>query len=122
MRWLIERLFGWDEQREKEKFAAQFNVATSQIIVADEDDVGWIQTQVDEVTLWLQSLYVIPAMQQRGIGTEVLKRLIERAHGENKALTLSVVKINPALHLYERHGFRITYEDEHKFYLRLDPA
>jgi ribosomal protein S18 acetylase RimI-like enzyme len=31
-----------------------------------------------------------------------------------------VVKINPALRFYEKHGFRITHEDQHKFYLRAD--
>jgi GNAT superfamily N-acetyltransferase len=121
MRWLIERLFGWDELREKEKFAAQFDVAASQIIVADGNDVGWVQAQEDEAALWLQSLYVVPAMQRRGIGTEVLRRLVERAHSECKPLTLSVVKINPAFHLYKRHGFKISHEDEYKFYMRLDP-
>jgi GNAT superfamily N-acetyltransferase len=122
MRWTIERLFGWDEQSQKEKFTAQFNVAASQIIVADGKDVGWVQAKVDEAALWLQSLYVIPAMQRRGIGTEVLTRLIGRARSERKTLTLSVVKINPAIHLYERHGFKISHEDDYKFHMRLDPA
>jgi ribosomal protein S18 acetylase RimI-like enzyme len=31
------------------------------------------------------------------------------------------VKINPALRLYERLGFRITHEDERKFYRKRDP-
>jgi ribosomal protein S18 acetylase RimI-like enzyme len=31
------------------------------------------------------------------------------------------VKINPALRLYERLGFRITHEDERKFYMKRDP-
>ena len=38
MRWMIERLFGWDERREQEKFASQFNVAASQIVVADNQN------------------------------------------------------------------------------------
>ncbi len=122
MRWIIERLFGWDEQREEEKFVAQFNAAASQIIVADGKDVGWLQAQEKEAALWLQSLYVIPVMQRQGIGAEVLTTLIERAHTEAKAVTLSVVKINPALQFYERHGFKISHQDECKFYMRLDPA
>jgi GNAT superfamily N-acetyltransferase len=122
MRWIIERLFGWDEQREEEKFAAQFNVAASQIIVAGGTDVGWLQVQVDQTAVWLQSLYVMPTMQRRGIGAEVLMGVIERARRECKPVTLSVVKINPALHLYERHGLKVTHEDEYKFYMRLDPA
>ena len=36
------------------------------------------------------------------------------------ALTLGVVKTNPALGLYERLAFRITHEDERKFYMRHD--
>jgi GNAT superfamily N-acetyltransferase len=122
MRWIIERLFGWDEPREEEKFMAQFNVAASQIIVADGKDVGWIQAQDNETEVWLQSLYVMPAMQRRGIGAEVLTTLIGRAHAESKAVTLSVVKISPALRFYERHQFKISHEDAHKFYMRLDPA
>jgi hypothetical protein len=38
----------------------------------------------------------------------------------HEALTLGVVKTNPALGLYERLGFRITHEDERKFYMRHD--
>jgi ribosomal protein S18 acetylase RimI-like enzyme len=34
---------------------------------------------------------------------------------------LSVVKINPALRLYERLGFRITHEDDRKFYMKREP-
>jgi ribosomal protein S18 acetylase RimI-like enzyme len=30
------------------------------------------------------------------------------------------MKINPAVALYERLGFRVTHEDEHKLYMRAD--
>ncbi|HEV2690331.1 MAG TPA: GNAT family N-acetyltransferase [Bryobacteraceae bacterium] len=118
MRWIIERYFGWDERREEEKFAEQFKIDEARIIVAKGADVGWLQTQVDDTTINLQSLYVMPSMQRRGIGTEVLKMLA----AQGKAITLGVVKINPAIRLYQRLGFRITHEDEYKFYMRLDSA
>jgi len=60
-------------------------------------------------------------MQRHGIGTQVLQILLAQARSQSKAITLAVVKINPALHFYEKHGFRITHEDEHKFYMRADP-
>jgi len=34
---------------------------------------------------------------------------------------MAVMKINPAIRLYERLGFRITHADEYKFYMRADP-
>ena len=36
-------------------------------------------------------------------------------------MTLGVVKINPAKWLYDRLGFRITHEDDRKFYMRREP-
>ncbi len=120
MRWIIERLFGWDQEREDKKFAAQFKLEEVRIITADGRDVGWIQTLPLEDSLYLGQLYVVPALQRRGIGTEVLTRLIAEARGQGKAITLSVVKINPARKLYENHGFRITHDDEYKYHMRLD--
>ena len=50
----------------------------------------------------------------------MVKTLIEEAARAGQALTLGVVKTNPALQLYERLGFRTTHEDERKFYMRRD--
>jgi ribosomal protein S18 acetylase RimI-like enzyme len=120
MRWIIERLYGWDLAREGKNFAQFFKLDEVRIITADEQDVGWIQEQVDDTTINLGSFYVMPMMQRRGIGTQVLQMLLARARNQSKAITLAVVKINPALRFYEKHGFRITHEDKHKFYLRAD--
>ena len=79
MRWIIERLFGWDGEREDRKFAQQFRIEEVRIIVADGRDVGWIQTREADGTLYLGQLYVAPAWQRRGIGSEVLARLIAEA-------------------------------------------
>jgi len=122
MRWIIERLFGWNQAREEKNFVGFFNLNEVRIITADARDVGWIQERLDIASIYLGGLYVIPAMQRHGIGSQVLQRLLTRAKNESKVVTLAVVKINPALQLYERHGFRITHEDEYKFYMRADPA
>jgi len=120
MRWIIERLFGWDEARERLNFAAFYDLGGVEIITADGAEVGWMQVQPAEGAIFLGSLYVKPEMQRRGIGTEVLRGLLARARRESKAVTLAVVKINPAVGLYERHGFRRTHEDTYKVYLRAE--
>ena len=122
MRAMIERLFGWDQTREERNFAEFFKVEEVRIIIADGQDVGWIQEQVEDRTINLGSFYVMPAMQGRGIGTKVLKLLLTGAADQAKVMTLAVVKINPARHFYEKRGFRITHEDQHKFYMRADPG
>ena len=121
MRSLIERLFGWDQARQERSFADFFKLEEVQIITANGKDVGWFQEQVESTSVNLGSLYVTPEVQRRGIGSEVLRRRMQQAAVQGKAVTLSVMKINPALHFYERHGFRITHADEHKFYMRAEP-
>ena len=122
MRGMIERLFGWDQAQEERNFAGFFKADEVSIITADEQDVGWIQEQVEDRTINLGSFYVTPAMQGRGIGTKILGILLTRAADQSKAMTLAVVKINPARYFYEKRGFRITHEDQHKFYMRADPG
>ena len=117
MREIIEHLFGWDQSREEKNFARFFKLNEVRIITADGQDVGWIQEQISRRSINLGSFYVAPAMQARGIGTEVLRMLLERAAADSKTLTLAVVKTNPARQFYEKRGFRITHEDEHKFYM-----
>jgi ribosomal protein S18 acetylase RimI-like enzyme len=53
-----------------------------------------------------------------GVGGSVMHVLIEDAIYAKKAITLAVVKINPARRLYDRLGFRVTHEDQHKVYMR----
>jgi tRNA pseudouridine38-40 synthase len=121
MGWIIERLFGWDQAREERNFLNYFKFEEARIIAANGRDVGWLQERVDSATIHLLSLYVMPEMQRRGIGTQVLQTVLAKAGSESKPVTLSVVKINPAVRLYERHGFQVTHEDEYKFYMRADP-
>ena len=86
----------------------------------DGQRVGWIQTLQGGSAFALQQFYVVPAWQRRGVGTQVLRMAIQEAHNQCKPLKVAVVKFNPAKSLYERHGFRITHEDEYKYYMSLD--
>ena len=90
------------------------------IITLDGTDIGWLQSFAKDDALFLGQLFVDGALRRRGIGTEVVKGLIEEAARAGRAVTLGVVKTNPALRLYERLGFRTTHEDARKFYMRRD--
>ena len=120
MRWAVERIFGWDEAHQKESFDGWFKPNEVSIITADGADVGWIQQRQDHDSIFLGSIYVTPGMQGKGIGTRVVRTLLSLAGERSQAVTLAVMKINPAFRLYERLGFRITGEDDYKLYMRAD--
>jgi GNAT superfamily N-acetyltransferase len=120
MRWAIERVFGWDQAHQEASFAGWLNPDEVNIIMANGVDVGWIQQREDCGAISLGSIYVTPEMQGKGIGTRVIQTLLDLGRQHSQPVTLAVMKINPAFALYERLGFRITHEDEHKLYMRAD--
>jgi len=102
-------------------FRRQWDAAQVRIITLSGADIGWLQSTTKNDSLFLAQLFVDACFQRRGLGTEVMHRLLAEAASSNQPLTLEVVKTNPAKRLYERLGFRITGEDERKFHMRRDP-
>ena len=99
-------------------FRRRWEVAEVRMITRDGTDVGWLQSRTESGTLFLAQLFVAPALQRQGIGTAVMNRIMAEAEDANQAVTLGVVKTNPALRLYRRLGFHTTHEDDRKFYMR----
>jgi GNAT superfamily N-acetyltransferase len=119
-RWLIERLFGWrGDDAERAKFSELYSEAESEIISIDGRDVGWMSVRTIDGALDLDAIYIIPAAQNRGIGTLLVRRTIERAKEAGVALRVSTAKINPARRLYERLGFVEIHESEFKIFMEL---
>ena len=101
-------------------FRQSWDVTQVRIATLDGTDIGWLQSFVKDDTLFLGQLFVDKGLRGQGIGTELVKGLIEEAASAGRSVTLGVVKTNPALRLYERLGFRTTHEDERKFYMLRD--
>jgi len=77
-----------------------------------------LQTTPTTDAIFIAQLYLEEPFQRQGIGSRVLRTVIDEVTHDDKAVTLGVVKINPARRLYERLGFRVTHEDKYKFYMR----
>jgi ribosomal protein S18 acetylase RimI-like enzyme len=114
----INRELKLDRNVQVASFRRQWQVNEVRIIIRDGADIGWLQSATRDGAVFLGQLFVESALQRRGIGTEVMHRLIVEATGLQQAMTLGVVKTNPAKRLYERLGFRTTHEDDRKFYMR----
>jgi GNAT superfamily N-acetyltransferase len=110
-----------DHSTQIASFRRQWNASEARIIMLGGTDIGWLQSAPREGTFFLAQLFVDAAHQGRGIGTEVMHCLIGEASLLSQAMTLAVVKINPAKRLYDRLGFRVTHEDDRKFYMRREP-
>jgi ribosomal protein S18 acetylase RimI-like enzyme len=50
---------------------------------------------------------LLPEHRSQGIGTQLLRELQNEAAAAGKSLSIHVETFNPALHLYERLGFKV---------------
>src|SRR5579863_3470350 len=88
MRPAIERLFGWDQERQEASFAEWFDHDEASIILADGVDAGWTQQREEDGAIFLGSIYVKPEMQRRGIGTRVIQMILHQGRQRSQPVTL----------------------------------
>ena len=120
MDWVNERL-GLQRAEQESMFRKLWKPTQVCIIQADGADVGWLQTVLSKSEHMLGQIFVDAPFQRKGIGTEVLRRILEEASARALPVRLAVVKFNPSRRLYERLGFRVTHEDERKVYMTREP-
>jgi GNAT superfamily N-acetyltransferase len=118
--WINERLQLKRDDQES-MFRKLWDPAQVCIIQADGVDVGWLQAVASKREHLLGQIFVDAPFQNRGIGTEVLRRVIDEASRRKLPVRLAVVKFNPSRRLYERLGFRVTHEDDRKVYMTRKP-
>jgi len=84
--------------------------AAFDVIVFDGEPAGRLYVDRDRSRfpreIRLVDIALLPAFRGKGIGSELLRRLIEEATADQRALSIHVEWNNPALRLYERLGFR----------------
>ncbi|HEY1806396.1 MAG TPA: GNAT family N-acetyltransferase [Terracidiphilus sp.] len=103
MRVYAEQAWGsWDRR-------GDLHLAFDQVIQLAGHDIGLIGVDRRSDGWFLDKLYLLPAYQNRGIGSYLLQRLIDDARAARVELRLTVLEVNPARRLYERHGFVLTH-------------
>jgi len=115
--------FGWSPPQQEAFLRVQFNAqqgwyqqaypqADHQIIFAEDQPIGRILVAQEAAGTRLVDIALLPEYRGRGIGTQLIRQLIEQATQVGSVVHLHVLRTNPAIHLYERLGFVKTSEDQ----------
>ena len=116
MRAYVEPLWGWEETWQQEYFARKFDPRRYQIIQVEGQDAGVVVVELRENKFYIALIELLPDFQGRGIGTAVISELSIQAQANNLPMMLHVLKSNdPARRLYEKLGFVVVGEEEHRF-------
>jgi ribosomal protein S18 acetylase RimI-like enzyme len=107
---------GWSTARRKDflrtQFSAQqsgyrtvFPLALNSIILERRTPIGRLMVSRATDEIHLVDLALIPTRRNAGLGSRLLRDLMEEARDTNRQLRLQVLKNNPALRWYLRLGF-----------------
>ncbi len=109
----VEQTYGpWKDEEQRTRFFASTDPATHRIVELDGRPVGCLAVRwlPDEVRL--DRIFLLPAHQNRGIGTHLVREVVAKARAAGLPVRLRVFRVNPARRLYERLGFAATGETE----------
>jgi ribosomal protein S18 acetylase RimI-like enzyme len=109
---------GWVDDEQEAQFASLWRPNDTRIIVLDGEEIGWVEFRATEDEVFLKQLYISPTHQRRGIGSRVMRLLLEERRGMAKSIALFVLKNNPASRFYEQHGFKVIHETHSTLVMR----
>lgn len=107
----LTRLGRFDEEKVRQRFRDAFDSFHTWIIEVDSSFAGCIAFKPTHDGYLLEHFYIHPNYQGRGIGSYVLKQLLERNVVIGKRVSLNVLQGSSARRLYERFGFKVDSED-----------
>ena len=93
-------------QAQRQYYLDNFPQASWQIIEGDSRPIGRLITRREPEMVVLMDIALLPAYRNRGIGTPLIRDLIDEAARTGRPLRLHVEAFNPARRLYERLGFK----------------
>lgn len=119
MRESLERVGRFDPERARERLRKSFYPEHTRFILLDGQRIGFYTLRPAEDGLHLDHLYVHPSCQSRGVGSEVMRRLLAQADERQMSVFLGALRESASNRFYQRHGFVKIREDEWDiFYVR----
>lgn len=112
MRESLERVGRFDAQRARERFTSTFRPETSFHIMVDGQATGFFSLDRQPGINTLRHLYIHPRHQGRGIGTQVLRRILADANRGGSSVKLTALRESDANHFYLKNGFEQTSVEE----------
>ncbi|MCG8546182.1 MAG: GNAT family N-acetyltransferase [Alphaproteobacteria bacterium] len=112
---VVAQFGAWDDHLYRRCFEERWRKQTYQIVEMDGRRVGalWATREADHI--WLRQIFIETSYQNQGIGTAMLRELMDEAGAAGLPLRLRVLTANRAKALYERLGFETTgmHADSH---------
>lgn len=106
-----------DEQAHWER--VRYRYSDAHIVCSGTERIGLFKFFRDREEWTIVQIQILPTYQGRGIAARLIVEFVQQAHAENVPVTLSVLKGNRAIRLYQRLGFQVVDETGTSFQMRV---
>ena len=103
-------------------YQAEFSNPVHNIILYEGRPAGRVMTMIMEDVHRYIDLAILPEYQSLGIGTQIIKDLLDESARAGLPARLHVLKTNRAFQLYERLGFSIVDDDGVNYIMERPPT
>lgn len=126
------KLLPWDESQRvaflKMQCQAQLNHyrkhypnAQHHLILLDERPVGRLYVDRTGEVIWILDIALLPQQRGAGIGTPLIKEIMEEGAQANKPVMIYVDTNSPAMGLFQRLGFHVAQHDDINTLMKWQP-
>lgn len=111
----IAETWGWNELFQRHSFLVNLPASSFMIASMRNEDIGGYCLKNKTDHLYLEMLLLTPEKQRQGLGTQIMKHLMQQAEQQKLPVQLSVLKNNPAHLFYRELGFSVYAEDDFRY-------
>lgn len=106
---------------QQEHYAKTYPAASHDIILSDNRAVGRLYVARLDQEIRIIDITLLPAERNIGIGSYLIKQLLDEANRSGKMTRIYVEEFNPSLRLFERLGFSPSEQHGMHVLMRCDP-
>jgi ribosomal protein S18 acetylase RimI-like enzyme len=96
-------------------YQENYSTARFQVILLNGEPAGRLYVDRRSAEIRIVDIALLPEYRNRGIGSTLLRAILDEGERADLPVTIHVESFNPALRLYERLGFRMV-EDKGVYY------
>lgn len=104
---VVMRQYGaWDEKAQNNFFDDAWCATTHQIIICEDVPCGYMCVEYRDEDIYIREIVIDNEFQGKGVGTFLLREIIEDARVRRIPVRLGTQRTNRAINLYQKLGFR----------------
>ncbi len=118
----IKEIWGWEESAQREFHAQDWLNKRPEIILYDNQPIGTIYLNENEDYIEIAQFVILSEYQNKGIGSYLLKGILDRADRSGLITRLDYLHTNPVASLYKRFNFKVVRSDDIFHFMERKPV